>query len=79
MNRQGLHIFTPMWQDGTRAEWYLSEEDIRKLERGHRWSATVTNQDTGRAYRVRGASCGLPHCMCDAKVIREVAGEGYKL
>jgi len=28
---------------------------------------TVTCRDTGKRYRLYRKSCGLPHCMCDAR------------
>jgi hypothetical protein len=34
--------------------------------------ARVTDQDTGKTYLVRGASCGLPRCYCDAVIAAEL-------
>jgi hypothetical protein len=49
----------------------LSDEDHRLIRRGN-WQAEVTDQNTGKRYRVRGAACNLPHCMCDAVIIRKL-------
>jgi hypothetical protein len=51
-----------------RARMNLSAADMDKIGRGSKWSATVTDQNTGLRYRVRGASCGLPRCFCDAVI-----------
>jgi hypothetical protein len=47
----------------------LSEQDSAKIKRGRKWRATVTDQRTGKRWKVRGASCGSPHCFCDAIAI----------
>jgi hypothetical protein len=63
------YLFTPYMKGdktGKRATMSLNEIDIKKIKRGRRWSATVVDQNTGRKYKVRGASCGLPHCFCAA-------------
>lgn len=65
------HEFYPKGADGKRHEMRLNDEDHAKLRRG-RWSATVTDQLTGKSWKVRGASCGLPRCMCDAAIVCEV-------
>lgn len=59
--------FTPRTRTGERLKMRISPEDLAKIGRG-KWKATVTDCNTGIAYRARGASCGLPHCMCDAIV-----------
>jgi len=59
-------IFTPHTPNGVRLKMQLSENDWRKIKRGGRWSATVTDLLTGKRYKARGASCALPSCFCDA-------------
>lgn len=64
------HVFTPRLTstDARRLEMAISSDDLAKTGRGN-WRATITDQNTGIAYRVRGASCGLPRCMCDAVIL----------
>ena len=64
------NIFTPRLSSYTedRARMELNLADIAKIGRGNRWSATITDQKTGKRYRVKGASCGLPRCFCDAVI-----------
>ena len=61
--------FTPRTRTGERLKMRISPEDKAKIVRG-KWKATITDLNTGVAYRARGASCGLPRCMCDAIVIK---------
>ncbi len=65
--------FTPRkaYKTFDRHEMALSDEDQAKLRHG-RWTATVKDQNTGLRYKVRGASCGIPRCFCDAVVIEEL-------
>ena len=64
------HRFTPKMPDGSRAEMLLNDADDAKIGRGCRWSAEVTDLKTGRRYKVRGAACNIPRCMCDAVVVK---------
>lgn len=64
-------LFTPRTKSWQRLRWTISAADKAKTGRG-RWRATITNLDDGQTYIVRGASCGLPRCMCDAVVVRQV-------
>lgn len=65
-------LFTPRSSDTLqRFKWHISDADSAKIKRGHRWSATVTNLDDGKAYKVRGVPCSLHRCFCDAVVIGE--------
>ena len=50
----------------------LDDGDYAKIGRGSKWEAGVTDQDTGKTYLVRGASCGLPGCYCDAVIVAEL-------
>ena len=71
------YLFTPRSHDGSeRYQWQISEQDMRKAKRGRRWGAFITNLTDGRRYKVRGASCGLRGCFCDAEVVQEDKGEG---
>jgi hypothetical protein len=57
--------FTPRSADGsTRFEMRLSTEDHKAF--GRTGLAVVTDQLTGRRWRVRKAACSLPRCRCDA-------------
>lgn len=65
-------IFTPRTADGKkRFHWTISAEDYAKIENKGRtlWQAEVTNLLDGKRYRVRGAACSQPGCICDAVVI----------
>jgi hypothetical protein len=66
--------FTPRksYETDDRHEMRLSDEDQAKIRRG-RWKAEVTDLNTGIRYEVKGASCGLPRCFCDAVVTKEFA------
>jgi len=66
------HLFTPRTKGGERLTMYLSNEDIAKIGRGRRWSATITNLEDNLNYKVKGAACNLPHCFCDAVVIERL-------
>ena len=68
------HLFTPRLNYNTdeRAKMALSDEDRAKIERGHRWKAEITDLKTMKRYAVKGASCGLPRCFCDAIIVREL-------
>jgi len=62
-------LYTPHLKDGTRLRLRLSDEDsLRMMMHGRRrgFKGQVTDTLTGKVYRIYGASCGLPHCMCDA-------------
>ena len=60
---------TPRRGDGTRLELWVSAEDAAKVERGHPWSATVTDIPSGERYLLKGATCESPNCFCDAIVV----------
>lgn len=59
-------LLTPRTPEGDRVHLRVSRSDYQKARRGRRWQATVTNLWTGTRWRLRGASCGLPGCYCDA-------------
>jgi hypothetical protein len=67
-------IFTPRlsYRTEERADMELSVEDYRKVDRGRRWKAEITDLKTSKRYEVKGASCGLPRCFCDAIIVREL-------
>jgi hypothetical protein len=68
-------LFTPRQSEHIkeRIRMQISMVDADKIRRGSPWEATVTDQNTSRMYRVRGAACDLPNCYCDAVIIREVS------
>ena len=67
------YLLTPRSQDNSeRYSWQVSGEDLAKIARGRPWTAIITNLTDRRRYKVRGASCGLPRCFCDAVVLQEV-------
>lgn len=54
---------------GERMELLLSQADAEKMMaagRNFRVKGTVTDLNTGKVWKIRGASCGLPNCRCDA-------------
>jgi hypothetical protein len=63
------HLFTPrLSKTGKRLALRLSDPDwaVANRHRGSlRIKGVVTDQTTGRRYRIKGAACGLP-CCCDA-------------
>lgn len=76
-------IFTPFDPKGVtdlpademgRVKMVLSVNDNAKVGRARQWQATVCDLNTGRMWRVREASCGLPRCCCAASVMSEVEG-----
>jgi hypothetical protein len=54
-------LFTPRQSEHIerRARMQISMVDADKIGRGGPWEATVTDQNTSRTYRVRGAACEL--------------------
>ena len=70
------HRLTPRkaYKTFDRHELLISNEDQAKVRRG-RWTAIVTDINTKQRYRLRGASCGIPRCFCDAVVIAELGCE----
>ncbi len=68
------HLFTPRASadSSQRLHMQISTADDAKIQRGRLWRATVTDQDTGRRYKVRGAACSAPNCICDAVIMCEV-------
>jgi hypothetical protein len=68
LNEIGLHPCTPRL-GSRRLHLMLNDADHAKISRGRRWQAIVTDQNTGAKFKLRGASCGLSHCMCDAVVV----------
>ena len=68
-------LFTPRHSEhiNGRIRMQISMADADKIRGGSPWEATVTDQNTSRRYRVRGAACELPNCFCDAVIICEVS------
>jgi len=63
------HVYTPRLKDtGERLQLMLNDADwaIANRSRGTlRLKGVVTDQNTGKRYRIKGAACGLK-CRCDA-------------
>ena len=62
------HLFTPRLKTGKRLALHLSDADWEIVNRYRgtlRIKGVVTDQDTGKRYRIKGAACGL-QCQCDA-------------
>jgi hypothetical protein len=60
-----MALLTPK-VNGKRVRMQVSQADSDKVTRGPGCKGTVTDKKTGKKYRVYGASCGMPHCYCDA-------------
>ena len=65
-----MKTFTPICAETGERVTMEIEEDF--LPRGYGWRRTVTEVKTGKKYKARGASCGIPRCICDAVIY------GYK-
>lgn len=71
---RGYHLFTPRVPGplNVRAFMELDDKDLAKIKRGRPWSATVLDHASGRRFKVRGSSCGLPRCFCAATIVKEL-------
>lgn len=60
----------PFTQPGSddRERFYISKEDAAVFRRG-KWTATVTDLDTGTKYTLQAAPCTIPTCYCDAVIL----------
>lgn len=69
VQKRNIHIYTPRLKDtGERLRLMLNDVDwaVANRHRGtHRVRGVVTDQSTGKRYRIKGAPCGL-QCRCDA-------------
>jgi hypothetical protein len=78
-------IFTPMISEETKAAHVrplgdderclmyvdaVDEDTMREAGRGPGLKGIVDDIRTGTRWKVYGASCGLPHCYCAARVVR---------
>lgn len=53
--------------NGERVFMQISYEDSLKVTRGStKVMGVFTDLKTGKQYKIKGASCGLPNCICDA-------------
>jgi hypothetical protein len=61
-------VFTPKIAGNLSERWALtiSPEDAAKMPRGERWSAVVTDLQSGQQFSAQSAPCGIPTCYCDA-------------
>lgn len=62
MEKDNRTIVTPRLPDGTR----LFIDSDKEIPRGKGWEEIVTDKHTGKKWLLRGASCGLGNCHCDA-------------
>ena len=62
--------YTPYHKEtNVRLSLRLSDEDLEKMVSAGRNTlikGDVTDLNTGNQYRIQGATCGIPHCTCDA-------------
>lgn len=72
--------FTPFISadDDTRLALKISESDSDKIGQGGRWSAEVSDLDSGIRLVVRDADCGAG-CRCAAEVVRAFTVEGREV
>jgi hypothetical protein len=70
---QRTYPLTPRLSEASaeRLQMMLSAGDRDKVSRGE-WEEVLTDLQSGRRYKVRGAACSLPGCMCDAVIVCEV-------
>jgi hypothetical protein len=62
------HLFTPRLKKGKRLALRLSHSDwviVNRYRGTLRIKGVVTDQTTGKRYRIKGAPCGLS-CCCDS-------------
>lgn len=50
-------------------KFVLSESDSKKITRGLGYKGIVTDILTGKIFKVYGASCGIPRCLCAISVV----------
>lgn len=65
-------LFTPRTPKGVRLALKLSNDDRSKMllaGRNLSVKGEVTDLNTGKRYRITGASCGSPECNCDAVAV----------
>jgi len=81
---EALHFFTPrvnpdprplQWGENVnRYSMQITVKDLKKLKgRGLGYHGTITDRWTGQRWKVYGAPCSLPSCVCDA-VVKPVEG-----
>ena len=61
-------IYTPVLKatgERLRIEYPIFEEGFRD-ERGLKQKGVIRDPKTGKRYVIRGKSCNLSHCQCDA-------------
>jgi hypothetical protein len=68
----GYHRRYAFLKEGGSMKLLLNDEDEHRVDKRGHWSDVVTDQATGKTFKVRGASCGLPHCMCAIAIVKEI-------
>lgn len=64
--------FTPRTLSGERLSLRISRADRIKMLEGGRTlgpQGEITDLDTGKCYRITGASCGADNCNCDSVAV----------
>ena len=62
-----MKTITPIL-NGKRVKVKVSEADYDKVTRGLGYKGIITNQKTGKTFRLYGRACSLPNCYCDAEI-----------
>lgn len=65
-------VYTLPDKDGYVQKLLLNNEDASKIIRGKRWTTIVTDQETGKRFKIRSASCGMPYCMCAIALVKKL-------
>jgi hypothetical protein len=61
-------LFTPRNIHGERMKMDVEVVSGDPAMRGLGFRGIVEDMKTRKRYKVYGASCGLPHCQCDARI-----------
>jgi len=62
---------------GPNTEMWLTPEDAEKVSgRGRGLRGVVTDHKSGKTFKVYGASCGVPRCMCALRTVEKSSGNG---
>ena len=61
-------LFTPLNKLGVRLEMDVEVISGHPLARGLGFRGIVEDKETGKRFKVYGASCDFEHCECDARI-----------
>jgi hypothetical protein len=63
-------LFTPRSENGERLSFPAEKVKVLSGSIDHRGAGIkAIIEIDGKRYKVRGAACGLPRCMCDAVLV----------